>query len=229
MYKRQPLEEREDIPWLTVAGVVGDVRQTSLAEAPGQEFYVPYAQDTNNRAKALAVVMRTQGSPMALAGLARDAVRTQDPSLPFVKMATMEDVLWRSLAERAVVLRLVGLFSLLALILTGVGVYGLLSYNVAQRGRELGIRAALGALKGDLLKLVLAQALRLALSGLVLGFLLSLASGSLLQGLLVQTSASEIPTLLGVALILLALALLAALVPAWRASRVQPAEALRSE
>lgn len=224
-----PLELSGEIPWMTVAGVVGDVRQTSLDEAPGMAFYVPSAQDGAGRGRTLAAVLRTEGPPGALAGLVRGAVRELDPSLPLVKLADMEGLVQGSLAERRVVLRLLGAFSLLALALTAVGVYGLLGYNVAQRTRELGIRAALGAGREDLMRLVLRHALTLALTGLGLGILLSLASDSLVRGLVVEAPERDLVTLLVVALGLLLLALLAALLPALRASRIAPSVALRAE
>lgn len=223
-----PLGE-ENPPWWTVAGVVGDVRQTSLEEEPGLEFYHPWAQDSRNLGKALTVVVRGTGDPATLVPSIREAVKALDPTLPLTKVRTLAASMEAGRSDRTVTLGLVGLFAGLALVLTGVGVYGVMNHSVTQRERELGIRVALGAGKRDLLRLVLVQALNLSLVGLGLGAAASLLSGRLLSGLLFEVAALDPFTLLSVGLLVLALTLLAALIPALRAARVDPAVALRSE
>ncbi len=219
----------EEATWWTVAGVVGDVRQTSLEEEPGLEFYHPLAQDSHNLARGMGVVLRGTGNPTTLVPGIREAVLALDSTLPLTKIRTMATAMEDGRSDRTVTLGLVGLFAVLALVLTGVGVYGVMNHSVTQRERELGIRVALGAGKQDLLRLVLGQALNLTLIGLGLGVAVSLLSGRLLSGLLFGVAALDPFTLLVVGVLVLVLTLLAALLPALRAARVQPAVALRSE
>ncbi len=218
----------EGAVWWTVAGVVGDVRQTSLEEAPGLEFYHPLAQDSHNLARSLGVVLRSSGSPLSLVPGIREAVRTLDPTLPLTKVRPMATSMALGRADRTVTLGLVGLFAVLALALTGVGVYGVMNHSVTQRERELGIRVALGLDRQGLLRLVLGQTLNLTLIGLGLGLGMSLVSGRVLRGLLYGVAALDPLTLGLVGLLVVALMLVAALRPALRAARVQPSKALRS-
>jgi putative ABC transport system permease protein len=175
------------------------------------------------------MVIRVAGDPLALAPAAREAVRTLDPDLPVARIRTVDLALRETFAQRRVNMLLLGLFAALALLLAAVGIYGVMSYSVAQRTHELGIRLALGARSSDLTRLVVTQGLKLASLGLGLGLLGALAVTRLLSGLLYGVTASDPLTYLAIAGLLLVVALLACWVPARRAARTDPMIALRSE
>jgi putative ABC transport system permease protein len=220
-----------------IVGVVGDVKFGGLDSRPDPEVYVHYPQMPESFMQpgigSMAVVVRGQGSPVALAGALRQQVAALDTGLPVSSVTTMEDVLSGSLAPRRFNLLLLSVFAGVALVLAGVGIYGVLSYWVAQRTRDIGIRMALGARAAHIYRMVIFRALSVVLVGLGVGVLGALAlarflSGTL-NGLLFGVSANDPLTFAFVALLLAAVSLVACYVPARRAVRVDPTVALRSE
>jgi len=211
-----------------VVGIVGDVRQASLALTDTDAVYVPetqtwFADDT------LSFVVRTRGDAAALAPAVRDAIWSVDKDQPVLRVGTMSALLQRSVAERRFVLVLFEAFSLVALVLAATGVYGILANSVAERTREIGVRAALGASRGNLLALVMRQGLALVLAGIALGLGAALAATRALASLLFGVSHLDPFTYAGVIAVLLGVATAACLVPARRAAMLDPMQALRSE
>jgi putative ABC transport system permease protein len=224
----KPLAVRwSDLEAWTVVGVVGDVHLQALDEAPRETVYHPYGQAP--WLASLSLVLRTRGdAEVAVAGL-RAAVRAQDPSLPVSRVRVMEDVVRTSLARPRSLAFLMVVFSGAAAGLAAVGLYGVLSWAVARRAREFGVRMAMGAERGDVMRLVARRGLGLAVLGLVLGLTAALAASRTVESLLFGVEPHDLVSFAASALLLLAVAALASAVPAWRATRVQPQEALRSE
>jgi len=210
--------------WLAVVGVVGDVHHSSLETAPPPELYVNLL---HNPANAPFVAVRTTGDPLALVESLRRVARELDPRLVLYDIRTMGDLRAASLAERRFVLTLVSGFGGLALLLAVVGVYGVLTLVVAERTSEMGLRRALGASSGTVVRLVLAQALRLAAIGIAAGLVGAAGAAGVTRGVLVGVTAYDPLTYVSVPALLLAGAALAALVPARRAMKADPAMALR--
>jgi predicted permease len=209
-----------------VVGVVGDVRQAGLADAPPPVVYF----DHRTAPRILATfVVRAAGDPRLLAEPIRQAVREVDPNQPVRSIRTMEEVRSDSIARDRFFTLLFGLFGGLALVLAAVGVYGVLAYSVSQRTREMGVRMALGARRGDVLRMIVREGMLLVLGGLVLGGLASLLLTRALESQLHQVGSRDPVTFVLAPLILLAVALVACSVPAWRATRVEAATALRAE
>ena len=209
-----------------VVGIVGGVKQEALADPLEPELYLPYAQTPVG---PLSVVLRAEGDPRALAGAVVREVRALDPNLPVADVKTLDEVVSQAVARPRFYLSLLALFAAAGLALAAIGIFGVLSYTVAQRRREIGIRIALGAQPAAVLRNVMAGALRLAASGLVLGLAGALALSRAIRGLLFEVSAADPATFLAVALTLGAAAALASWLPARSATRVDPASALRSE
>jgi putative ABC transport system permease protein len=174
------------------------------------------------------VVARSEGDPSALAGPVRGAIRALDPDLPVYRVTTMERLVADSLGQRRFSMLLLGFFAGAALLRAIVGLYGLLSYAVEQRRHEIGIRMALGARASDVLRLVVGQGLWLTAAGVSLGLVVALALTRLMSGLLYGVSSVDPATFVGVALLLLLVTLVACLIPALRATKVDPTIALRS-
>ena len=210
-----------------IVGVVGDVRPAGLDSEPRPEFYVPYAQVPI--ASVTWLVRTSAGDPYAVLPAVKEQIRAINPIQPFAVVATLDQWLERSLQTRRFNMFLLAAFAGLALLLAAVGLYGLISYTMAERTREIGIRMALGAQARDVLSLVLGQGMRLALLGAGMGLLAALGLTRLLAGLLFGVSPTDPLTFAGVLFVLLGVALLAALVPALRASRCDPMIALRHE
>jgi len=217
-------------PWRTVIGVIGDVKEMGLEAPPKAEFFFPYQQLPDmlwNLPRDLTV--RTTGDPLSVAAAVRQAVWSVDPAQPVSNVRTMEEIMAEEVAQRRIGMTLLAAFAALALLLASLGIYGVLSYAVTQRTQEIGIRMALGANRRAVLRLVMADGLRLAGVGVAIGLGASFALTRLMSGLLFGVSASDPRTLVGVTLLLTAVALLACYIPARRAAKVDPMIALRYE
>jgi putative ABC transport system permease protein len=212
--------------WLTVVGVVADVRHQALNEEPGSEAYWPQYQQPFADA---SLVLRTSRDPASLADGVRQAVRSLDPNLPVDQIRTMEDRVAQSLAQSRFKMVLLTLFAGLALVLAAVGLYGVVSYSVAQRTHEIGIRMALGAERRNVLRLVVRQGMVVVLIGVAVGLAGAWYASRFLAGQVYGVSAKDPVTFLAVPLVLLAVALLANYLPARRATQVDPLVALRQE
>jgi len=214
----------------TIVGVVGGVRQAGLDTPPLPEIYFPYVQIGSDRWLGDAtLVIRTAVPPASLASAVRQAVRSIDPGLPIYKVQTMEEVIGRSLSDRWLNLWLLGIFAGIALVLSAAGLYGVISYLVAQRTREIGVRIALGAQTRDVIRMVMEQGAKLTAAGVALGLLGALAFTRVLASLLYGVSARDPLTFASIAALLAAVALLATWLPARRAARVDPMVAIRKE
>ncbi len=209
-----------------IVGVVGDSKFSALDATTRPAVYLPQAQLSFG---LLSFVVRTDGDPLALAGDLGAAVREIDPALPVADVAPLDRVVGETLARPRAVSAVLSAFALLALLLAAVGVYGVMAYSVARRTREIAVRMALGATAGSVLGRVLGEALRLVLAGVAAGLLAAAALTRLLGRLLFETAPLDAPTFAGTALVLLAVAALAAYLPARRGARVAPARALRAE
>jgi predicted permease len=209
-----------------VVGVTADVRSTSLDKDPVSIVYVPYWQRPRLSA---ALLVRTAMDPRGIAAGLRETIHQVDADVPVPEMQTLEEAMSDSVAQRRFQMTLVVLFAAAALALAGFGIYGVVSYSVARRRTEMGIRMALGAGTADLQRMVLWQGIRPVVAGLAVGIAAALAAGRILSSLLFQVSARDPLTIGGVALVLLAVSVVAALVPARRATRVDPTKALRFE
>ena len=215
---------------LEIVGVVGDVRQAGLDREPLAEIYKPYTDvEYASLLSDMALVVKTSGDPGAMAGDVRQAVRAVDPGVPLYAVQTMDQVITDSLASSRLILWLLALFAGIALVLSAAGLYGVISYLVAQRTREIGMRMALGAQTRDVLRLILGQGAGLTAAGIVLGLLGALAATRVLENLLYGVSARDPLTFASIAALLALVALAATWLPARRASRVDPIVAIRNE
>jgi putative ABC transport system permease protein len=223
--RRLRIGRNPSAPWQTVVGVVTDIRHLGPAAPPRPELYEVHAQSPFS---FMAFVVRTEGDPYSTVGAIRHEIARLDPSLPLSGVRTMDEHLWRSLARPRFLSALTASFGGLALVLAVVGIYGLIGYTVTQRTREIAIRSALGARRGDVLRLVLSKALLLAAVGVVSGSLLALSLTKLLSGLLFGVTPGDPWTFAAVAALLMLSALVSALIPAIRAARIDATVALRS-
>ena len=212
-------------PW-EIVGIVGDVRQTTLELEAAAQMFVPYFQSPQSYA---TLVVRTAGESMGLLPSVKGVVGAVDSDLPVYRVRTMEQVLAASLSGRRFSMLLLGLFAVLALALSLVGIYGVTAYLVGQRTHEIGVRMALGAQPGNVLRLVLTQGMRPVFVGLAVGLAVAFGLTQFLRSFLFGVGATDPVTFAGVALLLAAAALLACYVPARRATRVDPMVALRYE
>jgi putative ABC transport system permease protein len=210
-----------------IVGVAGNVKHRSLAEDASPEFYLPQWQWPS---PSMALVVRTSGDPADLAESARRAMQEVDPDQPVFAVMTMSQVLDSAgLLGQRVTSSFFGAFALIALALAATGIFGVMSFTVAQRTREIGVRMALGAGGGDVMRMVVSHGLRLTLIGLAIGLAATWGLSRVMQGLLFQVSATDPGTFAATALLLAAVATAACWLPAWRATRVDPVVALRSE
>jgi putative ABC transport system permease protein len=215
-----------DFPWMTVVGVVGNIRHASLETEARPEFYRLISRNRDAYPTMTFAVRTSQSPELIVAGVRRE-VQQLDPDQPISKVETMQQLVQRSVASRRFSLVLMGSFALLALVLAMIGIYGVISYMVAQNKREIGIRIALGAQGRDVLKLIVGQGMVLILSGVGSGIVVAYALSRLMTSLLFEVKPSDPLTFVGVALILATTALIAIVLPAPRALRVNPVEALR--
>ena len=224
--RRLRFDDAPDAPWSTVVVIAGDVRQLSLQEEAPPLLYVPYAQFP---LPFTDVVVRSSAPSASIASLVRSTLREIDPDLPPGELTTLDAVLGRSVAQPRFRAVLIGTFAVLALVLAAVGLFGLISYSVTQRTREIGIRVALGARPGQVLGSLMREGLTIAAAGTVVGLAAALAAGQVIASFLFGVRATDPPTLALVAVLLLGVAALATYLPARRALRVDPIAALRVE
>jgi putative ABC transport system permease protein len=216
-------------PWMEIVGVVGDVKQSLSAEAPA-DVYLPYRQaDGLIPVFALSVVLRTAQDPRTEVAALRNVLHDLDPNQPLVKIRTMEENIASSVGEQRFRTMLLGIFATCALLLSVVGLYGLMMYSVTQRVPEIGIRITLGAQSHEIMGMVLGQGLRLALVGIVVGITGAFALSRILSRFLYGVASTDPITYVAVAALLLVVALLASYIPARRAIRIDPVSALRAE
>jgi putative ABC transport system permease protein len=219
---------RLDRPWYTVVGVVGDVKQVSLAVSDPDALYITttHWSEVDN---VQSLVVRTRGDAAALAPAVRQAIWSVDKDQPVVRVATMADLLASTAAERRFALILFETFALAALVLAAAGIYGVLSGSVAERTREIGVRLALGASRESVLAMVVRQGMTLTVLGMVIGLAGAAAASQAIAAMLFGVSPLDPVTYLGVIALLAAVSVIACGVPAWRAMRVDPIVALRYE
>jgi putative ABC transport system permease protein len=225
---------RPDRPWVTVVGVVKSVRHNGLEGVIKEKFYIPHTQwhrslGNANLIRGMTLVARTDGDPAALAAPMHDTIRRLDPNLPVAEVRTMTEVVATAMSAPRFTSVLLTIFGGLALTLSAIGIYGVLSYVVSRRTREIGIRVAIGAGRTAVLRMVLAGGLSLAAAGVGAGLILAFTTTRLLRGLLHGVTPADPTTFAVVTVGLLAVAAIASALPAWRASRVNPVVALRSE
>jgi predicted permease len=232
--KRVTFGTPDSAQWREIVGVIADVRQTGLTVAPSPELYVPAWQLTPDlwtifASIPLSFMVRSEVSPETLGPAIKSAVHEVDPEQPISKLREAGELLQDATARQRFNMSLLTLFGLLALVLAAVGVYGVMAYGVSQRTRELGIRLALGARSSSVQAMVLRQGLAMTLTGLGLGLVGALGLTRLLSSLLYGVSPSDPRVLGGAVLVLAVVSTIACLIPAVRATRVNPIEALRSE
>ena len=221
-----------DRPWVTVVGVVADVRHNGITGVVKEKFYVPHAQwhrSVGNPIRAMTIVVKTAGDPAALAGAVRQSVRSLDPGLPVADVRTMGEVVSATLSTPRFTGMLLAVFAGLALALSAVGIYGVLSYVVSRRTREIAIRVAIGAGRADVLRMIVANGLALAMAGVAIGIVAAAYAARLMRSLLHDVAPGDPATFAAVGAGLSLVAALASLVPAWRATRVDPVTALKTE
>ena len=229
---RMRLGGNAERPWVTVVGVVADVRHNGITEVVKEKFYIPHTQwhrSTGNPIRAMTLVVKSASSPQSLAPSVRAEIRSLDAALPVANVRTMAEVVNATLSRPRFAGLLLGAFAGLALVLSAIGIYGVLSYVVTRRVREIGIRLAIGAPRAQVLGLVLRSALGLALSGIVAGLILSAWAARLMTEMLHGVTAWDPLTFLIIGALLATVALLASLVPAVRATRIDPLVALKAE
>jgi putative ABC transport system permease protein len=218
-------------PWVTIVGVVGDVHARGFQEEAPATMYFPYSQSGSSayfQPNSMALVVRTAGEPASMAPAVRGVVRGIDAQVPISRVATMDEVIARSIASRRFTTILLGGFASLALALAGIGIYGVIAYGVSQRTYEIGVRIALGASTASVVRLVMAEGVRMTVTGLALGLVGALAIDRLLRSMLVGVTTTDPTTLAVVVGVLVGVAACACALPARRATTVSPTEALRN-
>jgi putative ABC transport system permease protein len=229
--KENPIGKRVGFDWgitglQTIVGVVSDVREDALDKPAEPAIYISQSQRPSY---AMSVLLRTARPESDVAAIVRAALRSVDPALPMIELRPMSDVIASGVQQRRVTAIVLAAFALNALLLAGVGLYGVISYSVAQRTQELGIRAALGAQRRHLVRLVLSQSVAFTAAGVLLGAAGSLAAGRLVASQLFAVRQSDPLVFATVALILAAVAVAASAIPTLRATRADPLEALRAD
>jgi predicted lysophospholipase L1 biosynthesis ABC-type transport system permease subunit len=217
---------RDENLYREVVGVVGDVRHYGLTEDMTNTVYVPHTQ---NAWRSLMLVVRTGPDPSTEVKRVRDAIWTVDRKLPVAEVRTLDQVIEQKMARSRFSMLLLILFGAAAVVLAAIGIYGMIAYAVGQRTREIGIRMALGAGRRTIVAVVARNAAALAGAGIVCGTAAALALTRLLRSLLFEVSATDAASFGGAVLLLLAIGTLAACLPAWRASRIDPMSTLRDQ
>jgi len=212
--------------WRTIVGVVDDVSYSGLDVTPKPEMYVPYTQQNSDD---IALIVRARTDPLALVAAVRAAVREAAHGTPVAEVVTLEQLIAASVAQRRFTMALLVTFALLALVLASVGIYGVLSYAVAERSREIGIRRALGAQEAQVVRMVVGEGMRLTAVGLTSGIVAGFLATRAMRGLLYGIGASDPITFVGVTLLVTAVAFTASYLPARRAAHVDPTDALRGD
>jgi putative ABC transport system permease protein len=220
-------------PWVTIVGIVGDVRHNGITEPIKEKFYVPHTQwhqSTGNPIRGMSLVVKSSTlDPTGLVEPIRREIRALDPNLPIANVRTMDDVVGATMSSPRFTGVLLATFAAVALALSAIGIYGVLSYLVSRRTREIGIRLAVGAGRGQVLGMVLGSGFALAMVGVMLGLAVALGLTQFMRSLLHGVSATDPFTFILVFAILSGVAIAASIVPAWRATRVDPVIALRME
>jgi putative ABC transport system permease protein len=216
--------------FMTVIGVAGDIRARGFDDTPEPTMYFPHSQ-THQSAyfmpRAMSLIARTDGDPMRIAGEVRAIVRSLDATVPVSNVRTLDQVVGTSVANRTFSTALTAAFAVLALVLAGIGIFGVISYGVSERTFEIGVRMALGAEQFRVLALVTADGIRMAITGAVIGAIGAIAVARAIRSMLVDVTAFDAPTLFAVAAALALVVVVASLLPARRALRVNPTDALR--
>jgi putative ABC transport system permease protein len=215
-----------------IVGVTNETKQKSLTEAAPAAVFIPLtqaAEGVKGTLRQCNFILRTQGDPLLLSAAIRSEMRQLDPTVPMRNLYPLEQLVSRSVAAQRFNLILLSVFAALGLVLTAVGIYGVMAYNVSQRAHEIGLRMALGAQPGDVLKLIMKQGMTLTLIGVVIGVIASFALTRVINNLLFNVSATDALTFIAVSLALASVALLACWIPARRATKVEPLIALRYE
>jgi len=222
---------RADDPndWMTIVGVVGDVKHSGLNQPVDPALYSPFSQNDEAWRKWMTLVMRTRLPEARLVEDVKKQVWSLDNQIPISDIQSMDDLLAVSVAQQRFYMLLLGSFAALAVALAGVGIYGMVAYRVNQRTHEIGVYMALGAQQCDVLRLVMADGVRLALLGIVLGLAGALALTRVMVSLLFDVKPTDPATLIGVAMLLAVIAMLACYIPARRALSIHPMTALRGE
>jgi putative ABC transport system permease protein len=220
-----PNTERQ-VKWLIIVGVLGDTKLYGLQNLSRLEVYLPFRQAPSGQ---MDLLVKSRVDPAALTSAMRSAVYSVDKDQSIASVATMKQLVDNSIATRRMTLVLLGLFSTLALTLGAIGIYGVISFSVAQRTREIGLRMALGAPRGGVFRMVVVQGVKLAGAGIAIGILAALGLARLMSSLLYQVSTTDFETFTCVAVLLLLVAFAASYVPARRAISVEPIVALRYE
>jgi putative ABC transport system permease protein len=219
-------EESNSVIAREIVGVVGDIKQTSVADEGRMELLVPHRQ---NGVRITAMAVRTSADPLSLVGAIQREVAQEDKDLPVVDAKTMEERTSALTAQIQTSVIMFSAFAALALLLSAVGIYGVMAYAVTQRRREIGVRMAMGAQEADVLRLIIGQGIRLTLRGVAIGVALALATTRLLAGLLYGVSAADPTTIALATALAIAVALTACYLPARRATKVDPLVALKAE
>jgi putative ABC transport system permease protein len=218
--------DRAGLPWWEIVGVVKDVRYDGLTNTVDPAYYLPYAQIPDG---GMDLVVKTAGSPQSLVATIRQELRALDPETPLIRVTTLEERMSLAVGEPRFQTLLLSAFAAIALVLAGVGVYGVLSYSVSLRTHEIGVRLSLGASRYEVLWMVIREGMLLAVGGVLAGLVAAFAATRPLQGSLFEISAHDPLTLVLVSVVMLAVAFFACFIPARRATRVDPLVALRHE
>jgi predicted permease len=216
--------------YITIVGVVGHTMHEGLDAEKRLQLYLPYGQIGRwGGPRFMSVAVRTMADPLVMTRAVRQAIQSVDKNMPMSNIKTMDDLLESSLGQRRLSMLLLGAFSAIALLLASIGIYGVLSYSVSQRARELGIRMALGAARGRVLRLVIGQGMALAVIGILIGLAAAFGLTRLLGTQLYSVTPTDPTTFALVSFLLASIALVATIIPALRATRVDPVVALREE